>query len=302
MAQTGSRQSLGGMGVREFHISKRPTFICWFYDRDDWWLKSWGMFFFLTRTQGPGETVQWQRSCWNQDLWLWNMESWNGWIFTINMCLWFKEFGKWSCSKGRGYCFFYDKGTWGQYFVIVFFRPIFPDKDINFLCLELPMLFANAAYTARPSINFKINQANHLCPVRIGSSLSVLPKLKSCLIGYSIISPLSWWLPIPKRNAPKTSCQPGFFDQFEAGKGKGKAPVVGVDGNWLCVQCQNAWSLRTFWIDLSGTLEAGEELQLLDECEMLIYSWLKIFLFTFRDDFLYFLKFVFLDDTLVFTR
>ena len=47
--------------------------------------------------------------------------------------------------------------------------------------------------------------------------------------------------------------------------------MVGVDGNWLCVQCQNAWSLRTFWIDLSGTLEAGEELQLLDECEMLIY-------------------------------
>eukprot|EP00434_Breviolum_minutum_P011700 symbB.v1.2.010321.t1/scaffold671.1/size323421/2 len=30
-----------------------------------------------------------------------------------------------------------------------------------------------------------------------------------------------------------------YHSPAPAGKGKGKAPVVGVDGNWLCVQCEN---------------------------------------------------------------
>ena len=58
----------------------------------------------------------------------------------------------------------------------------------------------------------------------------------------------------PNKNPQKFKRLPATtFHQLKAGKGKGKAPVVGVDGNWLCVQCENAWSPRRM------KLEAGVE-------------------------------------------
>ena len=78
----------------------------------------------------------------------------------------------------------------------------------------------------------------------------------------------------PNKKSPKDFL-PTTFHQLKAGKGKGKAPVVGVDGNWLCVQCENAWSPRR----IAGS--GGGELQVLDaECEMFLVHcvlWLKMF-------------------------